>query len=117
MRLLTALGVACALSLLFGAAGRAAAAPQGVFEDCAGDAGQARCLARLRTIAKGGFRLVLNYSQFYAPAADQLEDAGVPRAQIHQSGLCTASHPETLPSYRRDGRAAGRIAAAIRARR
>src|SRR5438552_8746881 len=75
MRLLTALGVACALSLLFGAAGRAAAAPQGVFEDCAGDAGQAHCVARLRTIAEGGFRLVVNYSQFYASADDQLEYA------------------------------------------
>jgi hypothetical protein len=30
--------------------------------------------------------------------------------------LCTASHPEILCSYRRDGTGAGRIAAAIRGR-
>jgi len=53
----------------------------------------------------------------WASARDQLETAGVPSAQIHLSGLCTASHPDILPSYRRDGKAAGRIAAAIRARR
>ena len=53
----------------------------------------------------------------WASARDQLEHAGVPAAQIHVSGMCTASHPEALPSYRRDGTAAGRIAAAIRARR
>jgi len=53
----------------------------------------------------------------WASARDQLEHAGVPLSQVHLSGLCTASHPDTLPSYRRDGKAAGRIAAAIRARR
>jgi len=53
----------------------------------------------------------------WASARDQLEAAGVPSAQIHVSGLCTASYPDLLPSYRRDGKAAGRIAAAIRARR
>ncbi|MGE5243854.1 MAG: peptidoglycan editing factor PgeF [Betaproteobacteria bacterium] len=46
---------------------------------------------------------------------DQLLDAGVPAAQIHTARLCTASHPQVLCSYRRDGRAAGRLAAAIRA--
>jgi YfiH family protein len=49
-------------------------------------------------------------------AAEQLEEAGVPRAQIHLAGLCTAAHRQ-LCSYRRDGKGAGRIAAAIRARR
>jgi YfiH family protein len=53
----------------------------------------------------------------WASARDQLVLAGVPAARIHASELCTASHPETLPSYRRDGSGAGRIAAAIRARR
>jgi hypothetical protein len=48
-------------------------------------------------------------------AIDQLQDAGVPRAQIHVAALCTSAHPQ-LCSYRRDGKAAGRIAAAIRAR-
>ena len=45
----------------------------------------------------------------------QLEAAGMPADQIHLAELCTASHPETLCSYRRDGKAAGRIAGAIRA--
>ena len=49
-------------------------------------------------------------------ARDQLEGAGVPAVQVHVAGLCTASHPTVLCSYRRDGRGAGRIAAAIRAR-
>jgi YfiH family protein len=50
-------------------------------------------------------------------ARDQLESAGVPREGILGAGLCTASHPEVLCSYRRDGGDAGRIAGAIRARR
>ena len=48
-------------------------------------------------------------------AIDQLVDAGVPRTQIHAARLCTAAHAQ-LCSYRRDGKGAGRIAAAIRAR-
>ena len=42
---------------------------------------------------------------------------GVPRDQIFVAELCTASHPGVLCSYRRDGTGAGRMAAAIRARR
>jgi YfiH family protein len=53
----------------------------------------------------------------WASVAGQLEAEGVPRAQIFSAGLCTASHPDLLPSYRRQGHAAGRIAAAITARR
>jgi polyphenol oxidase len=49
-------------------------------------------------------------------ARDQLEAAGVPARQIFLADLCTASHPGTLCSYRRDGTNAGRMAAAIRAR-
>ena len=45
---------------------------------------------------------------------DQLESAGVPAGQIHAAALCTATHPDLFCSYRRDGRGAGRIAAAIR---
>jgi len=37
----------------------------------------------------------------------------VPQANIFCAHLCTASHPEVLCSYRRDGIAAGRIAGAI----
>ena len=50
-------------------------------------------------------------------ASDQLEAAGVPRDQVLTVGMCTASHPLLLCSYRRDGRDAGRMAGAIRARR
>ena len=49
-------------------------------------------------------------------ARDLLEAAGVPAAEIHTAGLCTASHPDLLCSYRRDGMGAGRMAAAIRTR-
>jgi YfiH family protein len=45
---------------------------------------------------------------------DQLLDAGVKSDQIHVAELCTAMHPELFDSYRRDGAAAGRMAAAIR---
>jgi purine-nucleoside/S-methyl-5'-thioadenosine phosphorylase / adenosine deaminase len=48
----------------------------------------------------------------WAVARDQLTSAGV--HAIHVAGLCSASHPALLCSYRRDGRAAGRMAAAIR---
>ena len=49
----------------------------------------------------------------WAATRHQLEQAGVPRQQIHMAGLCTASHADALCSYRRDGTAAGRLAAAI----
>jgi YfiH family protein len=45
---------------------------------------------------------------------DQLESAGIPGESIHACELCTASHPDLLCSYRRDGKGAGRMAAAIR---
>jgi YfiH family protein len=45
---------------------------------------------------------------------DQLEAAGLPGGSIHAAGLCTATHPDLFCSYRRDGKGAGRIAAAIR---
>jgi hypothetical protein len=50
----------------------------------------------------------------WAATRHQLEAAGVPAGQIYSAGLCTASHPDAWCSYRRDGRAAGRIAGAIR---
>jgi polyphenol oxidase len=49
-------------------------------------------------------------------AREQLEAAGVPRDQIFMSDFCTASHDEAFCSYRRDGAAAGRLAAVIRPR-
>ena len=47
---------------------------------------------------------------------DQLERAGVPPRQIHVCELCTVDHPELFHSYRRDGKRAGRLVAAIRSR-
>jgi polyphenol oxidase len=48
---------------------------------------------------------------------DQLKDAGVPGAQVAVADLCTASHDAAFCSYRRDGAAAGRMAAAIRTKK
>jgi YfiH family protein len=49
-------------------------------------------------------------------AFDQLTRTGLAVRQIHVAALCTASHPDVFCSYRRDGKRAGRIAGAIRAR-
>lgn len=54
------------------------------------------------------------YFDGWRSAREQLVDAGVPRAQVFAAGLCTAGHAGVLCSYRRDGLAAGRMAAAIR---
>jgi purine-nucleoside/S-methyl-5'-thioadenosine phosphorylase / adenosine deaminase len=56
------------------------------------------------------------YFDGWAAVRDQLESAGIPPPQVHAAGLCTASHADFC-SYRRDGAAAGRMAAAIRSRR
>jgi hypothetical protein len=53
----------------------APALEQGLFEDCAPSDGNARCLSRLRSMSASGFTLVINYSQFYGSAADQMEYA------------------------------------------
>jgi len=45
---------------------------------------------------------------------DQLARAGVPQDQTHVSELCTFDHPAQFHSYRRDGKNAGRLVAAIR---
>ncbi|MEO5740759.1 MAG: peptidoglycan editing factor PgeF [Vicinamibacterales bacterium] len=45
---------------------------------------------------------------------EQLARAGVPGRQIHVCELCTFDHPALFHSYRRDGRNAGRLVAAIR---
>jgi polyphenol oxidase len=52
----------------------------------------------------------------WAANRDQLIAAGVKDDDIHQAGLCTASHPEWFASYRRDGPGTGRIAGVIRSR-
>ena len=57
------------------------------------------------------------YFDGWASARDQLQAAGVAADQIFTAELCTASHPEWLCSYRRDGSPAGRMAAAIRSPR
>ena len=46
--------------------------------------------------------------------ADQFAAAGVPRSQIHVSGLCTSCYREVFHSYRVDGPEAGRMVGAIR---
>ncbi len=61
--------------------------------------------------ATGALRLDL-----WAANRDQLVAAGVRPEDIHQSGLCTASHPQWFASYRRDGPGTGRVAAVIRSR-
>jgi len=50
-------------------------------------------------------------------ARDQLRMVGIPEDQIFVADLCTASHPDHLCSYRREGSPAGRLAAVIRPRR
>ena len=45
---------------------------------------------------------------------DQLVRAGLPLQQIHVCELCTFDHPALFHSYRRDGKNAGRLVAAIR---
>jgi YfiH family protein len=45
---------------------------------------------------------------------DQLLSAGVPDGCIYSAALCTSANPDLFCSYRRDGKGAGRIAAAIR---
>lgn len=50
----------------------------------------------------------------WASARDQLIDAGMAPDAVFVSELCTASHPATFCSYRRDGPPSGRLAGAIR---
>lgn len=57
-----------------------------------------------------------DYFDSWGAARDQLEAAGVRSDQIAVAELCSASHPHWLCSYRRDGKSAGRMAAAIRPR-
>lgn len=54
------------------------------------------------------------FFDLWASAREQLTGAGVPDDQVFVAELCTASHPDTLCSYRRDGAPAGRMAGAIR---
>lgn len=60
---------------------------------------------------RAGLRLDLT-----AANRDQLVLAGVPEAQIHACGLCTAMHLDVLTSFRAEKEKAGRIAGIIRAR-
>jgi YfiH family protein len=57
------------------------------------------------------------YLDLWSAVGTQLEAVGVRSDQTFVAGLCTASHPNAFPSYRRDGRGAGRIAAVITHRR
>jgi purine-nucleoside/S-methyl-5'-thioadenosine phosphorylase / adenosine deaminase len=49
----------------------------------------------------------------WASTREQLQQAGVGSDHIFSAELCTASHPDVLCSYRRDGAPAGRIAAVV----
>ena len=60
--------------------------------------------------ADGRLRLDL-----WAANRDQLLEAGLSAEHVHLARLCTASHPDLFPSYRRDGPGTGRVAAVIRA--
>lgn len=57
------------------------------------------------------------YLDGWTVVRDQLLAAGLRADRVCNAELCTASHPTTLSSYRREGSAAGRMAAAIRPRR
>jgi polyphenol oxidase len=52
----------------------------------------------------------------WAAASAQLTAVGVSADRIYVAELCTASHPDALCSYRREGARSGRLAAAIRPR-
>ena len=54
------------------------------------------------------------YFDVWRSARDALRAAGMREDRIDVAGICTASHPSTLCSYRRDGVGAGRLGAAIR---
>ena len=54
------------------------------------------------------------FMDLWAVARDQLMQAGIAPDRIRAARLCTASHPDAFCSYRRDGAAAGRLAAVIR---
>ena len=62
----------------------------------------------------GGDRLRLD---LWRAHVDLLLERGVPAGSIHTAGLCTAHDAEHFFSYRREGEAAGRLAAVIRATR
>ena len=54
------------------------------------------------------------YLDVWQANADQLVKAGVSRARVHMSRLCTACHMDWFNSYRREGADAGRLAGFIR---
>lgn len=54
------------------------------------------------------------YFDGWTCVSDQLLASGLCAEQIFSPRLCTASHPDLLCSYRRDGAPAGRIAAVVR---
>jgi copper oxidase (laccase) domain-containing protein len=69
--------------------------------------------AAARWFSPGDDRLQLD---LWRANRDQLIAAGVPDSSIHVAGLCTACHAEHFFSYRREGKRAGRMLAAIRKR-
>jgi len=58
------------------------------------------------------YRSAESVFDFWAISRDQLEKAGVPKAQIHTDGRCTRCHTEQFFSYRGEG-VTGRFASVI----
>ena len=77
------------------------------------DAGHARAaIARWFTPGASG----RPYLDLWRANRDQLEEAGVPAANIHAAELCTKTDAAVFHSYRADRDRAGRMAGVIRAR-
>ena len=77
--------------------------------DAFSSAGHAKSDIERWFVRAGGLRLDL-----WKATRDQLEYAGLLPEQIHVAELCTHCHRDLFHSYRRDGKEAGRQAAAIR---
>ena len=68
-------------------------------------------LKRGQYVSQGELRLDL-----WAATGDQLIDAGLNEQNVHMCGLCTSSYLGVFYSFRAEGPATGRLAAAIRSR-
>jgi YfiH family protein len=73
---------------------------------------------RVRDTRSGGQAGVAGWHvDLWRATQDQLTRAGLSPGRVHLSALCTFDHPQLFPSYRRDGKQAGRLVAAIRSGR
>jgi YfiH family protein len=67
-------------------------------------------------VGKGPARRGRWFLDLWAAAQDGLASAGVAPDRVVLARLCTASHPHAFCSYRREGSAAGRLAAVMKSR-